>query len=237
MKDIFFTFDMDWSVDEVLEDFLCLIKECQIKATIHITNQTGFIDKFRNDDDIEMGIHPNFNCGLQGEGGHDAEKIMEEMKLIVPEAVCCRSHALTTSSLIVALYDKYGIKYDLNHIIEPAAGMRLLPWQVQCGEAKALPFIFEDDVYISCGQRKPVNFYLGNEFEAPRIFNFHPQHLFLNTPSLEWYNQTKPYYKEYSQLKKFRNTKERGIRDIFKELVAFAKKNGYTFKTISEGEW
>lgn len=237
MKDIFLTFDMDWAIDEVLEDFYQLIKEYQVKATVHVTHQTRYIETFRQDDAFEIGIHPNFNRGLQGDAGNSADKTLGDMKAMVPEAVCCRGHALTTSSLIVTLYDKYGIKYDLNHIVEPVPGMKLSSYQAQSGAAQILPFIFEDDVYISRKNRKPIAFYLGEEFDAPRIFNFHPQHLFLNTVSPEMYDATRPYYKCYSRLQELRNTKERGVRDIFADLIRLAKKEGNIFKKISEGDW
>lgn len=115
--------------------------------------------------------------------------------------------------------------------------MCLLPYRAQIGEAMILPFIFEDDVYISRPMRRPMSYYLGESFDAPRIFNFHPQHLFLNTSSSDLYEQSRPYYKEYERLLEFCNTSVPGIRDFFLELVALARDQGYVFRTISEGDW
>ena len=167
----------------------------------------------------------------------DSKQIFKYLKSIVPEAVCSRSHALTTSSFLIAQYERYGIQYDLNYLIEPLEGMCVRPYRAQVGEVMILPFIFEDDVYISRKERKPMSYYLGESFSAPRIFNFHPQHLFLNTSSPDLYEESKPYYKEYNRLLGFRNANAPGIRDFFLELVALAKEQGYVFRTISEGVW
>ncbi len=69
-KEIFLTFDMDWAIDEVLDDFYNLICGLDLCGTIHVTHKTKFLDKFRQDRErrLECGIHPNFNELLVGGG-------------------------------------------------------------------------------------------------------------------------------------------------------------------------
>lgn len=68
-RDIFLTFDMDWSIDEVLDDFYTLVKDAGVKATLNVTHQSDMLAKFRQDTDFELGIHPNFVPGFSSGGG------------------------------------------------------------------------------------------------------------------------------------------------------------------------
>lgn len=58
---IYLTFDMDWAIDEVLDDFYGLLKKYGLVGTIHVTHGTKMLDRFRKDGILELGIHPNFN--------------------------------------------------------------------------------------------------------------------------------------------------------------------------------
>ena len=237
MKTIFFTFDMDWAIDEVLDDFYQLIKQVDIVGTIHITHQTRFIDLFRKEKYLEIGVHPNYNTLLFDKGGGSIETVLSEIKEIVPEAICCRSHALTASSVIDGYYKKYGIKYDLNYYIPAMEGLRIYPFKSSIGDFVRIPFIYEDDLYLNEGKPHCFKFYLGDSFDAVRVFNFHPIHLYLNTDSIDTYEKARPYFKNHTMLKKCKNQKNYGIRDFFLDLVTFAKQEGYISKKIAEGEW
>lgn len=171
-------------------------------------------------------------------GGDDCESVLENMKKIVPGAVCCRSHSLTTSSIIVKNYKKYGIKYELNTLIPAYKGMRIRPFPAPVDEdVKILPFIYEDDVYLNQKNKLQVKEFLSNEIEAPRIFNFHPIHLFLNSDCQETYEKARPYFKDYKSLRQYINQINYGIKDFFNELIDVARNAGWEFKTISGGCW
>ncbi len=172
-----------------------------------------------------------------GGGGKGIKDVMSSIKEIVPEAVCCRSHALTDSSIIAAQYRNYGIKYDLNKYIPPQPGICIFPYKAPVGGAVVLPFIFEDDIYLMDGHKLAPDFYLSNVFDMPRIFNFHPVHLFLNSDKITTYENAKPYYKNYNELKKYCNRDNYGARNFLYELVDHAKRKNYKFKKISQGHW
>lgn len=55
---------MDWASDMVLRDFLDLVEMCDIKATIHVTHDTTILEDLLKNDNIDCGIHPNFNKAL-----------------------------------------------------------------------------------------------------------------------------------------------------------------------------
>lgn len=65
-KTICLTFDMEWGNDTVLEYFYKLLKRYDVSATIFVTHETKWLHQFREDDKIELGIHPNFNKILGG---------------------------------------------------------------------------------------------------------------------------------------------------------------------------
>ena len=126
-KSIYFTFDMDWAADFVLTDFLELVQSLKICATVFVTHYTPVLEEMKNDK-IELGIHPNYNPLLQGESGNrTCGDVLREIKNIVPEAVSCRSHALTQSSIISREYEKIGILYDLNTYIPIEGGNFIYP--------------------------------------------------------------------------------------------------------------
>lgn len=85
--------------------------------------------------------------------------------------------------------------------------------------------------------RRDVSFYLGDSYYAPRVFNFHPIHLYLNTDCVQTYERARPYFKDISKLSAMRNTSKYGIRDFFIELLTKAKEYGYESKLIRDGEW
>ena len=238
-KDIFLTFDMDWASDEVLKDFYELIVEYDVRGTIHVTHENKYVDIFSKSGRLELGIHPNFSFLLEGKNddrGRNYNEIIKFYKRIVPSAVCMRSHALVSSSIFETKYDENGIKFDLNRYIPPHNGMSISGWKSPLGNHMVLPFIYEDDVYLLDSEKKDMKYYLSDSFEAPRIFNFHPVHLFLNTYSFEHYESVKNKMKE-DNFDKYVNHEQKGIRDYFGELITIAKNNDWNFKTISEGEW
>lgn len=164
--------------------------------------------------------------------------ILMNIKEIVPNAITIRSHALSSSSIIVSRYKDFGIQYDLNTLIPAYKGLCIKPYKAPADErVLVLPFIFEDDVYLSQEKRQTPAFFLSDEFEAPRIFNFHPIHLFLNTDQILTYEDARPYFGDSIMLKTCVNKENFGIRDFFFALVSVAKTDGWTFKRICEGEW
>lgn len=237
-ENIYLTFDMDWAIDEVLEDFYELLKKYRVTGTIHVTHETKMLEEFRGDRSLDLGIHPNFNPLLQS-GGENGTcfQVLEMIKQIVPEAVCVRSHALTNSSIIQHGYSAIGIKYDLNTLIPAAEGMVLYPFESVVTDLKILPFIYEDDVYMNFREKRSADFFLSDKFVAPRIFNFHPIHLYLNTDQNETYENARPYFKDVKKLAAMKNTKRYGTRDFFIELITCARNAGWQFQKIKDGDW
>ena len=152
MKQIFLTFDMDWACDEVLEEFIGIMAQLDVRYTINVTHSTKLLNRLREDDRVELGIHPNFNFLLSGDAEHgqngkNFKDGISKLKRIVPEAVTSRSHSLTDSTPISLALKEQGIRYSLNVIIPPVQGNVVHSYHDFTGLIK-IPFCFVDHAYI-----------------------------------------------------------------------------------------
>lgn len=238
---IYLTFDMDWANDTVLEYFYNLLLRLEVKATIFVTHNTKYLKIFNENPFIEIGIHPNFNDILLGNelseycrGGQNFQNIIDDMMEMVPEAVSYRSHALTVSTPIISYCVKKGLKYDLNMYIFPQKGSNIMPYK-RSGIVM-VPFIYEDDLWLLDNKKKDISYYLSDEFEAYRVFNFHPIHLYLNSEAYERYESAKKYNHISSKLESCRNKEHDGMETVFIELIRRAKETGMEFGLIKELE-
>lgn len=231
---IYLTFDMDWASDELLDHFYDLICQLKIRGTLNVTHNTGRLMQYRGEDRLELGIHPNFNKLLNTEEVHkDIQAIIHDILMVVPEAVTARSHSLVTSTYICKALSENGIKYESNIFYQPSEGIKIKPYKDIYNMIR-VPIIFEDDLYLSYTHRMPLDWYLSDAFYAPRVFNFHPIHLFLNTENMNRYHEAIIYLNDFKVLKKYQNRHSYGIYDMFIELIQKAKQKGYVFKMIKE---
>lgn len=233
---IWITFDFDWACDNVLNYTLNIINEMNINTTCFVTNETTMLDEFRKNDNIELGIHPNFNKILNGEEKKSSNDIISDILKIVPEAISCRSHALVQSSNILRDLYSQNIKYDLNTYIPNESNIILKPYKSFTG-IKVCPFFFEDDIYlmnvIKDRYKDKINSLLDRD--GLKIFNFHPIHVFLNTEKINRYENAKKYNKDFVNLKNYKNDyNEFGIRTFLIELINSAKERGYIFQKVSD---
>lgn len=86
-------------------------------------------------------------------------------------------------------------------------------------------------------KKESADFFLSDKFMAPRIFNFHPIHLYLNTDKNETYERARPYFKDAEKLSAMKNIKKYGTRDFFVDLVTCAQNDDWQFQKIKDGEW
>lgn len=66
---IYLTFDMDWACDELMNFLYNLLEENGLSATVNITNDFAFMEKYKKNERIDLGIHPNFNRLIDGIAG------------------------------------------------------------------------------------------------------------------------------------------------------------------------
>lgn len=220
---VFLTFDIDWACDDVLQHNIDLIENNGLKATFFVTHETPLLDRMRENPNIELGIHPNFNFLIEGDFryGKNYREVTEYYLKMVPDAVSIRSHTLVQGSQILETFEQHGLKYDVNLLIPQNAGMTLKPFVHWNQKMQRLPYFWEDDVHIIYDDNDDVKIYLNTP--GLKIFDFHPIHLFLNTENLDRYTKSKPHMQDVSKLNDFINRESFGTLDFFNKLVTNAK--------------
>lgn len=219
---IYLTFDVDWAVDEIIEDTLSLCKMADAPITLFATHQTSVLDRLIDDNNVEIGLHPNFNPLLMGRGSTNTvnyKAAVEVLKGWFPDATSVRSHSLCFGSLIQTAYADLGITHD-SSIIVPYQGNNnaLFPWRMWDGLIR-VPYFFCDYVTSMTTDEKILN--LANR-PGLKIFDFHPIHVFLNTESLDRYERTRELHQNPKELIKHRY-EGYGTRNRLIELLELAK--------------
>lgn len=188
------TLDVDWASDEQLNFVIDLLQKNNIKATFFITHETEVINRLRNNDLFELGIHPNFNPLLIEKGNKkNAEEILNDLLEIVPEAKVVRSHSMTHSGHLLNLFGKYNLKFSSQFFLNKQKN--IYPVKHINGIID-LPVYFADDGFIYEVDKQVVKIndykkFICSNKDSIRVFNFHPVHIFYNTDSFSTYNELK----------------------------------------------
>ena len=211
-KKVFFTMDIDWAIDPIIDYSLKIFEKNNIKCTIFSTHDSIKL-KNLNKDIFEIGIHPNFNPSIISGRGNTAEKIIDDLLNLFPESVGLRSHSMTQSSQLLNLFYKKGIKYDSNQFFP--YNWSIKPYKCWTGLTR-IPYNWEDDIHFL--YKKKFDFEILINQKNFYVFDFHPIHIFLNTENLHRYESTRPIHQDPDELIGARNCGI-GIRNAFKELL------------------
>jgi hypothetical protein len=214
---LFLTFDIDWANDEVIADTHRLLSESHVSATFFATHESPRIKALCEDENLEVGLHPNFNHILDGSTPNiNSDKIISDLKLIIPEAKSVRSHSTTYSSVLCSSFAKQGLTHDVNYFIPDFSEVDLKPWLNWLG-ITMVPYFWEDDVACSDPNVSEVSSLVSRQ--GIRVFDFHPIHVFLNTESLDRYERTRPLHQNPQELIKHR-FEGYGTRSRLMELLS-----------------
>jgi hypothetical protein len=216
---IFLTFDIDWAHDEVILDSYELICKYQVNTTWFVTHYTNLLRTLEIDRRIELGIHPNFNYLLSGGGGGESSSVIQKAKELVPTATSIRSHSLVQSEKLIDQFLDHGFMRICNLFIPYKNDMRVSPFNLWNG-AIIVPHQFQDNASL----RMNEEFIQVDSFNAGfHVFDFHPIHVFLNTESLERYENTRSLHNNPKELIKHRY-EGYGTRNRLLDLLKLAKK-------------
>lgn len=184
--------DVDWAIDPVLEDTLDLIEEAGVKACIFVTHDTPILRRLRDNHNIELGLHPNFDPLIRGVGETSAREIIVQASRLVPDAKVLRSHAMTTSGRWLELYSEVGVTHLSNYVM--FGDRNVHPLRQVNGIIEA-PVYFADDGALYQRARGDSWFDVDPDLFSPggglQVYNFHPIHLFLNCESLQRYTDSR----------------------------------------------
>jgi hypothetical protein len=140
-----------------------------------------------------------------------------------------RGHSLAFSERLRALYYTYDIAYDSSYMMyrQPA----IVPFPIARGVLE-LPIFFMDLFAMEYEQGDLSRFPTKAEVAGPglKIFDFHPVHLLLNTPSIDYYFQHKQWYHNTKQLLRHQYPGS-GIRSYFELLQSWILEHGWPTAT------
>jgi hypothetical protein len=216
------TLDVDWANENILNYCINLLNKYNIKATFFATHDSDIL-KNLDTSKFEIGLHPNFN-----NSNCDFEKPIKDLKKNYPEAIGGRSHGLFVSSGILQNYKKYGLKYESNNFLYLHSNLQTTK---RFNGFQSIPFFWSDDKIIEL-ESEEKNTYL--DIEGLKIYNFHPIHIFLNTPTEKYYIQNKHNYQNDNELQKNR-FKGFGVGVYFENLlkdISQQKLNTYLMKDL-----
>lgn len=212
----FLTFDIDWAHDAVLSDTIDLVTDAGVPATWFVTHATPLLARLRANPLFELGVHPNFNPLLAGAGmaGKDAAEILAQICCVVPEARAVRSHSLVMSERLVDVFRDAGLRRVCNSFIPAESAAACAPWKLW-DDMIVIPHCWQDNVAMRLhGTVRPPL-----PGHGLRVFDFHPIHVYLNTPDIAVYEAARPCFQEPETLVRHRVMQRRGTRDILRQIL------------------
>lgn len=226
--DVFLTVDVEWSHPQVLQELVQALDERGLPATFFCTHpgiQVG---------EHERGLHPNFRRNgqpakaLRQRLGDEAylalddlafaEQILNECLSFAPEARGLRTHSLFFASEWVPLYAQKGLVYDCSYLLHRHPGLGPVARE---HDLWLLPTFYMDHAEIL--QRHPDFGLEGLGLERPglKIFDFHPNMVYLNVASDEHYQAARSYYHQPQRLLENRRPGA-GVGSFFLRLLDWA---------------
>ena len=192
--------DVEWASDEVLADLRELFDERGVRATFFVTHDGVSVPGH------ERGIHPNFRRGgdiartLTSATAGATEPpdetafyrhIVSAFKRFAPEARGVRGHSLHYDSLLLPIYAAQGIEYDSTYQMPLVEEIK--PFWKENGILE-LPLFMNDFFEL---KSKTLEFDANKiNLDAPglKVFNMHPNTMFLNAASLAHYEANRQNY-------------------------------------------
>ncbi len=218
---ICFTVDVEWAHPEVLNDLLEMFKVAQVHGTFFCTH-SGIAVGPQN----ERALHPNYRRNgdtlrsLRNELNSDSEiysHVISKTKEFCPEAIGARSHCLFYDSEMLVAYKKHGIKYDSSYYMPLA--QYLVPI-VKEHDVVEFPIFYMDHLDLVS---KMTGFNIADlKLEQPglKIFDFHPNIVFINAASEADYVNSKSAYHLPEKLIDYRRS-GRGARTLLQDLLKY----------------
>ena len=189
-NDVVVTLDTDWAPDVAIDAAAGILATHGVKATWFVTHESPAIDRLRARGDLfELGIHPNFLPGSSH--GDTPRDVLARSMAIVPGAVSMRSHALVQSTpIFLDVLAHTSVRVDASILLHRAPGLTLSEFPLNGEILLRAPTFWEDDVEM---MRERPGWDLDPLLatEGLKVFDFHPIHLFLNSPDLAPYHALK----------------------------------------------
>jgi peptidoglycan/xylan/chitin deacetylase (PgdA/CDA1 family) len=231
------TVDVEWAADEVLADLRTLFDQHGVRATFFVTH-AGVETPGH-----ERGLHPNFRRNgdtfkrlreTRGESALTDEDIhayiVSSTLAFAPEAKGLRTHSLYYDSTLLPLYRKLGLEYDCSYQIPLVGGLRPF-WKHH--DIVEIPTYFADHFDIITGATGFDVAALALDRPGLKVFDFHPNIIYLNASRNDDYMATKNFYHDPERLLAARQT-GKGARTLLLDLLAAVSARHLPTATVGE---
>jgi hypothetical protein len=183
MSDVAITLDVDWAPDFAIDLTAAILTEHRVRTTWFVTHASVAIDRLRENDLFELGIHPNFLPGSTH--GADEASVLAHCLALVPEAVSMRTHGLYQSTpLLSRVMHDTPIELDASLFLPGATNVAPIRYAYGGGSLLRVPYVWEDDVAMENGEWD-VDAVLARP--GLTVLDFHPVHVALNSTSMGSY--------------------------------------------------
>jgi peptidoglycan/xylan/chitin deacetylase (PgdA/CDA1 family) len=235
---ICFTVDVEWAAEEVLADLRQLFDQHGVRATFFVTH-AGVETPGH-----ERGLHPNFRRNgdsyKQLRAIHGREDTLTDEQIhthivsttlaFAPEAKGLRAHSLHYDSTLLQLYRKLGLEYDCSYQM-PLVGCLRPFWKHH--DIVEIPTYYGDHFDLITGATGFNVAGLGLERPGLKVFDFHPNIVFINAASDADYLATKSFYHDHERLLAARRS-GKGSRTLLLELLEAVRRNDLHTVTVGE---
>jgi hypothetical protein len=147
-----------------------------------------------------------------------------------PEAKGLRSHSLHYDSTLLPVYRRAGLEYDCSYQMPFVSGLRPF-WKHH--EILEIPTYYADHFDVITGA---TQFDLGRLFldrRGLKVFDFHPNLVFINAATDAQYVSTKDFYHDPERLLAARNC-AKGVRTLLLDLLAEINRRKLPTATVGE---
>jgi hypothetical protein len=217
------TGDQDWAPDWALEAMCEVVTAQDVPLHLFVTNDAPVLRDVPAR--VTFGIHPNFAVGSSH--GRTEDEVIAHCLELVPGASTCRVHRFAESSPILGKLLEHGVVAASHPLsfLQPA----LVPLIQGTGFLR-FPVVLEDDQFLELAQPE-LDLTLALELlltPGLKILNFHPVHVALNTPSLDYYARRRAALFS-NPCKPCEPYRGRGVATVLRELIAGVKAAGLAF--------
>ena len=191
MKACAITLDIDWAPDVAIDYAARALLSRGIPATWFVTHASPAIERLRETPELfELGIHPNFLPGSTH--GNSVDDIIAHCMNLVPEAKSVRTHALVQSTpLLMKLMALTELENDLSLFLPYAEHATPVEYCLGGHQLLRIPYVWEDDIEMEQPRPHWNPDQVLSRCDGYVIFDFHPIHIFLNSPSMVPYTKAK----------------------------------------------
>jgi peptidoglycan/xylan/chitin deacetylase (PgdA/CDA1 family) len=235
---ICFTVDVEWAAEEVLADLRHLFDQHGLRATFFVTHDGVEAPGH------ERGLHPNFRRNgesykrLRARYGGEPTLADEDIHAHIvsstlafaPEAKGLRAHSLYYDSTLLPLYQRLGLEYDCSYQMPLVAGLRPF-WKQH--EIVEIPTYYADHFDVMTGATGFDVAGLALDRPGLKVFDFHPNIIFINASSDAEYMATKGFYHDPERLLAARQ-QGKGARTLLLDLLAAVRSRGLPTATVGE---